>query len=458
MLVLGLVAYQFSTSSSLTASSTGWISITNTKSEITKTYSASSNGTYYFYVKDSAGNINKKSVVISNIDKINPNLNSLIATANSDSTFKLVIKASDSEAGLKTAYVTSSNETKTYTVPSDGTVTITDAKQNSTFSVYIVDNAGNKSDTKTITTTIINYNISDKAWTETLEQAVNKASSGDTIKLLTNNLQDDTKAVISNKSITFDLNSKNYKRGNPIIVNANSTLIFGGEGSVVCTNGSINLIQNSGTTIIEDALNISGTNRDDDHSLIANIEGGKMTIQTSGGTISSDGTTVGNRGGTLTIWPELDVRITSSSSYRFAVWNMSGDTYIRNATIENTSGYGAVLNWDNLNETTDNKIEITYSTINGTLQNEAVTKLYEHTTITQKNTDQITVVNSGDMSIEGTNTSINGSSSTRATFNNMGNAFHQGGTIQNTGGSYSVYNTGAWFKQGGTIIGPTYGL
>ena len=72
MLVLGLVAYQFSTSSSLTASSTGWTTITNTKSEITKTYSASSNGTYYFYVKDAAGNINKKSVVISKIDKTPP--------------------------------------------------------------------------------------------------------------------------------------------------------------------------------------------------------------------------------------------------------------------------------------------------------------------------------------------------------------------------------------------------
>lgn len=68
----GLVAYQFSTSSSLTASSTGWTSISTTTSEITKTYSVSSNDTYYFYLKDVAGNINKKSVVITNIDKTPP--------------------------------------------------------------------------------------------------------------------------------------------------------------------------------------------------------------------------------------------------------------------------------------------------------------------------------------------------------------------------------------------------
>lgn len=30
------------------------------------------NGTYYFYVKDASGNINKKSIVVSNIDKVLP--------------------------------------------------------------------------------------------------------------------------------------------------------------------------------------------------------------------------------------------------------------------------------------------------------------------------------------------------------------------------------------------------
>ena len=63
----GISYYQFSTNGNLTASSSGWISITNTTNEITQTYTVVNNGTYYFYAKDAAGNINKKAVVISNI-------------------------------------------------------------------------------------------------------------------------------------------------------------------------------------------------------------------------------------------------------------------------------------------------------------------------------------------------------------------------------------------------------
>ena len=73
----GISYYQFSTSGSLTSGSSGWISITNTTAEITKTNAVSSNGTYYFYVKDAAGNINKKSVAITNIDKTAPTVSSM---------------------------------------------------------------------------------------------------------------------------------------------------------------------------------------------------------------------------------------------------------------------------------------------------------------------------------------------------------------------------------------------
>ena len=63
----GISYYQFSTNGNLTSSSSGWTSITNTTKEITQTYTVVNNGTYYFYAKDDAGNINKKAIVISNI-------------------------------------------------------------------------------------------------------------------------------------------------------------------------------------------------------------------------------------------------------------------------------------------------------------------------------------------------------------------------------------------------------
>ena len=68
----GISYYQFSTNSGLTSSSSGWTSITNTTAEISKTYTVTKNGTYYFYAKDASGNVNKKSIVVSNIDKIVP--------------------------------------------------------------------------------------------------------------------------------------------------------------------------------------------------------------------------------------------------------------------------------------------------------------------------------------------------------------------------------------------------
>ena len=73
----GISYYQFSTDENLNASSSGWISITNTTAEITQTYTVSSNETYYFYVKDAAGNVTKESVVITNIDKTAPTVSSM---------------------------------------------------------------------------------------------------------------------------------------------------------------------------------------------------------------------------------------------------------------------------------------------------------------------------------------------------------------------------------------------
>ena len=68
----GISYYQFSTDANLTSSSSGWTKITNTKNEIVKTHTVTTNGTYYFYVKDASGKVNKKFIVVSNIDKVLP--------------------------------------------------------------------------------------------------------------------------------------------------------------------------------------------------------------------------------------------------------------------------------------------------------------------------------------------------------------------------------------------------
>ncbi len=74
----GLVAYQYSTLDNLTANSTGWTTIDATTETYTApAYTISTNGTYYFYVKDQAGNVTKQEIEIQNIDKTNPTVTSI---------------------------------------------------------------------------------------------------------------------------------------------------------------------------------------------------------------------------------------------------------------------------------------------------------------------------------------------------------------------------------------------
>ena len=73
----GIVGYQFSKDENVTVDSTGWTDISNTKDEITQSYTTAENGIYYFYVKDEAGNVTKQEIVVSNIDREAPILESI---------------------------------------------------------------------------------------------------------------------------------------------------------------------------------------------------------------------------------------------------------------------------------------------------------------------------------------------------------------------------------------------
>ena len=67
----GIVAYQFSQTNNLTATSGGWTNIANTKAEITQTKEVSTNGIWYFYMKDAVGNVSKRAIEVK-IDKEAP--------------------------------------------------------------------------------------------------------------------------------------------------------------------------------------------------------------------------------------------------------------------------------------------------------------------------------------------------------------------------------------------------
>ena len=145
----GLVAYQFSTNNSLTSSSNGWTTITNTKSEISKTYTVTNNGTYYFYVKDSSGNINKKSISITNIDKTSPSTPVITNSSKgnwTNSSITLSWTSSDTGgAGIKKYQYSHDNKTwADFSAAEQNGITRSD-ERNDVLYIMSVDNAGNPS-------------------------------------------------------------------------------------------------------------------------------------------------------------------------------------------------------------------------------------------------------------------------------------------------------------------------
>ena len=155
----GIVEFQFSTNSNLTGDSSGWTQIENTKEEITKTYSVSSNGTYYFYVKDAVGNIAKKEIKVSNIDVTAPTKPVITNSSNGNLTNQNVvvtIKSTDTQSGIARYewYENGGWTTRAITIKDGvGTITYTADRNNMTIRFRAVDNAGNISEEST---TVVN--------------------------------------------------------------------------------------------------------------------------------------------------------------------------------------------------------------------------------------------------------------------------------------------------------------
>lgn len=144
----GLVAYQFTTSS--TTPTTNWVQITRTNQTITQNKTnVTENGTYYFWVKDYIGNISSAKIQINNIDKV---VDSVTITRNDTSvdyptSSVLTLKATDNLSGIVKYKVTTSSA-----VPTSGWNTVANTKsfsttytvsENGTYYFWVQDAAGN---------------------------------------------------------------------------------------------------------------------------------------------------------------------------------------------------------------------------------------------------------------------------------------------------------------------------
>ena len=237
----GISYYQWSTNSGLTASSGGWTSITNTKSQITQTYTATGNGTYYFYAKDASGNVGKTSISISNIDKTAPEISEFTAKASDtiSTSATITVKAKDGLSGLSNLVLewgTNTNygnkKIETYIINGIGakdlttkTISLTGLGANTTYYVKITisDVSGNiKTTTSSFTTGKAIAETNTVLYTS-IQNALNSINQG-TVKVLSNTTENPH--IDTGKTITLDLNSKTITG---VLKNWGTTTVYGGN-------------------------------------------------------------------------------------------------------------------------------------------------------------------------------------------------------------------------------------
>ena len=97
----GIVGYTWTTTESTPSS---WTTVAATTSVVTSTYTATANGTYFFWAKDNKGNISKTAYYIQRIDKTAPVITSLslspAAGTWTNGTVNVVLNATDNASGV----------------------------------------------------------------------------------------------------------------------------------------------------------------------------------------------------------------------------------------------------------------------------------------------------------------------------------------------------------------------
>lgn len=344
----GITAYQFSTNSELTASSDGWTSITKTTSEITKTYTATSNDTYYFYVKDDEGNVNKSSIIVNNIDRTAPN-SSISAGSVNNKTITLTARGSDSQSGVATYEFYVGGKLVSTQTTSSGTAT---CKYTTTFGsvnayVIVTDAVGNTKQSSTIT--IWDYTIKTLAELKTFRDRVNSGTTyqGNTITQIANIDIGGSSAgnwtPIGTDSHRFNgtYNGNNYTISGLYINHSSGDV--GDRGLFGNTDTSSNIknltITNANVTTISVNSGICvGFNRGKIENV--KIDGGSLIVGSFGGAIAGN-----NAGGTISLCSNsatVNYSSTVSSTVETKGGYIGGIAGITGGTIEKCINTGTV--------------------------------------------------------------------------------------------------------------------
>ena len=166
----GLVAYQFTTNNSY--NDNNWTNITLTNDEIRQTYNVTSNGTYYFWVKDAVGNTESASYTVTNIDRAIDSVGAKNNTTTYETSVSLTGTAVDNLSGI-TAYAW----TTSASAPSSGWTNVSNrstlsvnntVSSNGTYYFWVRDAVGNtRSASVSVSNVVRRYEVTVPLYSET---------------------------------------------------------------------------------------------------------------------------------------------------------------------------------------------------------------------------------------------------------------------------------------------------
>ena len=395
------------------------------------------------------------------VDRTKPILTIMSNTVNTIS-----IEATDNSSGI-VGYIYS----KTNTIPENFiecentlnlNITIQNLEENTKYYIWVKDLVGNISEYKTATTSIANYSLNNGGKYNTLAQAVENATIGDTINVIKD--YTDTSDVNINKNIILNTNGKTLIRTKTIQIAEGTIVEITGEGTLT-TEEEINLITNNGNLNITHEGTISNTNTGNSRAIynIGNIN------KTGTGTINSSGTISTISGGNINI-SEGNIISTHVGVYTSGILNISNNAVIegvnnaiyleKNATGIVNGGTLTASKHDGICVANNSKLTISGGNITG--NNAAIY-------YASSNTIEINGGNLIGTNLQGITISKNGSGNIEINDGNISGYYHgiwktssanliiNGGTIKATtmydGISIAEEDTGNLTITSGTIIG-----
>lgn len=290
------------------------------------------------------------------IDKKAPTITVASSSISSPTTAQANVTIEEDGSGLKGYYLsteeTAPTESSNWTEQTLKQFTINDLKPGTVYYIWAIDNVGNISEKTQIELGTVNYEVDGNKYTETLAEAISKASDGSTIKLL-NDYNDESTATFS-KNIKFDIQNYTLTRSLTITVNSGKTLEINGTGKITSGTNNVNTITNNGTLTIGGEVTIESRTTNSSYGAIRNNSSSAVININDNVKITGNYKGVYNYYGTLNLnGGTIEAIYNGSSGYGIYNYQSSAKSYIKNGLV---TGYYGIYQSSGTVEMTGGKV------------------------------------------------------------------------------------------------------